>query len=236
MAMKKQVKTRLWIFLRLAALALPLNLGAGQPDVQEVLRGVRMNQGSQHRVMRAQLRHGARVVPFRLVLNGSAIRYEFSNPEQTLVLRLGDNSSELEEIAGGNEKRVTAARFNAPVRDTDVTYEDLALRFLYWPEARMLAEDNLAEIRCHVVELHPGAGTASQYGKVIAWIGKLAGVLVQAECYAPDGRLVARFKFRSFQTLADGARFLKLMRIERMENGKTRDGQPTILEIEGEEK
>lgn len=171
------------------------------------------------------------VIPFRLVLNGNEIRYEFSKPEQTIALRLGDENSRLEEVTKNGSQRVTAARLDDPVRNTDITYEDLALQFLYWKKAKIVDDDLVAGISCHKLELNPGRGSGSQYGTVWAWITKDGGALSKAECYGPDGKLVARFTFVSLQTLHDGTRFLKEMRIARFENGAQRKTSPTRLII-----
>lgn len=114
--------------------------GAGQqPDPQEILRNIRMTQSAQHRVLAGRLRTGGAVTPFRLVLNGNEIRYEF--PEQALVLRLGENGSQLFEETKTGSQKVSPARFDTPVRGTDIAYEDLALKFLYWPRAKIAGEE-----------------------------------------------------------------------------------------------
>ena len=208
------------------------------PTAQELLESVRLNQGAQHRVLRGELRCEGRTTPFRLVFNGNEIRYEFTGPDQTFVLKLGEKTSRLDEITKDGRERITPARFAKPVRGTDVTCEDLALRFLYWQDAKIIGEDSLGGIRYYMIELHPEPGAGSQYGKVVAWVAKkYDGVLGKAKCYAPDGKqLAAVIRVISSQTLADKSRFLKEMTIERMQGGKSGDKSPTSLEILGEEK
>lgn len=66
-----------------ALLFLVLNTSPGrtaEPTAQELLQGVRLNQGAQHRVLRGQLRYEGKESPLRLVLNGNEIRYEFTKP------------------------------------------------------------------------------------------------------------------------------------------------------------
>lgn len=213
-----------------------LSLRAADPTAQELLQNVRLGQGGQHRVLKGQLRLEDKITPFRLVLNGNEIRYEFTNPDQTFVLKLGEKTSRLDEVTKAGTERVTPAQFAQPLRGTDVTCEDLALRFLYWHDAKIIGEDSIGPIRYFKIELHPDQDSGSQYGKVIAWVAKkFDGVLGRAECYSPDGKLSAVFKVIRSKPLEDGTRFLKVMTIERMQAGRSRSKAPTELEILGEE-
>jgi len=247
MAMQKQVKAgsgtfsifdRRFLISGVAFLMFAVSCVRGaDPTPQELLQNVRLNQGAQHRVLKGQLRFQDKVTPFRLVLNGNEIRYEFTKPDQTFVLKLGDNTSRLDEITKDGTVQVTRARFAEPVRGTDVTCEDLALRFLYWQDAKFLPEDSIGAVKYYRIELHPDSDSGSQYGKVVAWVAKkFDGVLGKAQCYDSEGKLTVQMRVISPQKLKDGTHFLKEMSIERMENGKSTGKDPTYLEILGEEK
>lgn len=132
---------------------------------------------------------------------------------------------------------MTTSRFAEPVRGTDITCEDLALRFLYWQDAKIVGEDSIGPVKYYKIELHPDTVSGSQYGKVVAWVAKkYDGVLGKAECYAPDGKKAVVMRVISSRTLGDGTRFLSEMSIERLQNGKSTGRNPTYLEILGEEK
>ena len=218
--------------------AMPLPARAADPTAQELLQNVRLNQGARHCVLNGQLRYEDKISPFRLVLNGTEIRYEFTKPDQTFVLTLADKTSRLDELTKNGATPVGRSRFQEPVRGTDVTCEDLALRFLYWRDAKIIGEDPIGGVQYYMIELHPDPGANSQYTKVVAWVAKkFDGVLAKAKCYAGNDRQpVAVMTVKSSQTLPDGARFLKQMTVERMANGKPIRSEPTYLEILGEEK
>ena len=210
---------------------------ASEPTALELVQSVRLSQGAQHRVLKCELRCEGKTTPFRLVLNGNEIRYEFSNPTQIFALKLADKSSRLDEITKDGTARVTAARFAEPIRGTSVTCEDLALRFLYWPEAKFLSDDAIGPISYSRIELHPSQGGDSQYGKVVAWVAKkFDGVLGKAECYTPDGKKAVLMRVLKPQTLDDGTRFLKELAIERLHDGSSEDKDRTVLVILDEEK
>jgi hypothetical protein len=228
------VKTRL-----LLAAALLLHPGAANaardpaPDAHAILQTVRIAQSSQNQTMRGRLRMGPKSIPFRLVLSGGTIRYEFSDPEQTLILRLQERDSRLEEVTDAGSQRVTPARFDTKVRNSDISYEDLALRFLYWPTASVEGEQTMLLRKCWKIRVEPGRG-ASQYGRATLWVDKESGALMQAEAFDQAGNFARRFKVISGQKIG-GMWMLKQMRIEAPSGGKSKDRTPTYLEVQGVE-
>src|SRR6266481_1855321 len=112
------------------------------PSAKDILASVRMIESKQKLDLQGQLRQNDVVVPFRLVQNGPLIRYSFTNPEEVLQLRLGENSSRLDLVSDTGTEKFAGSKLNQRIRDTSVTYEDLAFKFLYWPTARVLGEEN----------------------------------------------------------------------------------------------
>src|SRR4030095_7258704 len=197
MGLTFQVKVRL---ILLGGLLLEAgSLAESPPDAQEILRSVRLAQASQHRVMRGRLRNEGKIIPFRLLVDGNLIRYEFNDPPQTIQLRLLDRDSRLEEITRSGTERVTPARFDEKVRESDIAYEDLALKFLYWPNARVEGEQTMLLRKCWKVRTEPAARDESLYARVMLWIEKESGALMQAEAFDPAGKLLKRFKVISGQ-------------------------------------
>lgn len=236
MAMNPQVKhLRRLLRAALCAIFFCGNLAAAaaepQPDAQEILRNIRINQSAQHRVLHGRLRTGGTVIPFRLVLNGNEIRYEF--PDGAIVLRLGENGSQLFEETKSGSQKVSPARFDAPVRGTDITYEDLALKFLYWPRTKIEGEETKLAQKCWKLHLEPASSGDSQYATVLLWAAKRGGEFLQAEGYDRSGQIMKRFKVVSGQRdPVTGGWMLKQMRIEQLAGAGSRDRAPTYLEIE----
>lgn len=201
------------------------------PSAREILQAVRFSQRGRDRAFPGRLRVGPTVIPLRLELAGDIIRYRFLDRPETLTLYLGEDAVRLELTADGRTRAVAGERWLEPVRGTDLTYEDLALGFLYWTNAAVVGEDILLTRRCLKLELHPPRDADSQYGTVWAWIEKKSGALLRAEGYRRDGTLATRFSVISGQ-VSDGEWFLKRLRIERMEQGRPRDQTPTYLELE----
>jgi len=206
-------------------------------DVKEVsgdavLQALRMTQASQHEALTGKLRSGWKSIPFRLTMAENIVKWDFSDPPQTIQLRLGEKSSQLEESGKNGSQKVSPARFDEKVRDSDISYEDLAMRFLYWPNAVMEDRQVLLMNKCWVIKVEAPSKNESQYSMVRLWVAENGDALLQAEAYGKDGKLARRFKVISGQSLGGGAWILKQMRIEQMTPGKGTDKTPSYLEID----
>jgi hypothetical protein len=199
------------------------------PDPQDILRAARMAQAGQQRTLNGHLRvqSTGKIIPFTLVLNGNDIRYQFA--DRDILLRLGQNSSQLMESAHGDMRNVTPARYDKPVEGTDITYEDLSLKFLYWPKATLDGTDVLSVEKCWKLHLEPGSDP-SAYASVELWAAQNGSYFLQGEGYDKNGALVKRFKVVSPQRDPQGGWMLKKMRIETLAAGK--DDSITYLEID----
>lgn len=219
--------------LVLLCLLAPLHVAfADADDPLEILAKARLNEAAQTLVLDGQVRHGETKIPFRLTLDQGEIQYEFFNPDQTLVLQLGDKSSRLVEVTkNGTQRVVTDAQFDQKVRGTDISYEDLAMRFLYWPTAKIVGRDIMLTRSCWKLRVDPGSPKNSQYGYVLLWIEKQSGALVQVETYDKAGVLLKRFEVKSVQKI-NGGYILKQMRLQQMKDGEPVDDTPTYLEIQ----
>ena len=202
------------------------------PDPQTILKTVRMAEASQNSNLTGSIRTGPKTLPFRLISSRGTIRYEFTNPPQVIQLRLGEKEARLEEINGsGKAEKVSPKRFDDRVRDTDISYEDLSMGFLYWPNATIQGEQTMLLQKCWIIRVEPGSRKDSQYSKVDLWISKKNGALMQAEAFDAAGKLSRRFKVISGQSVGDGLWMLKEMRIEWMQ-GRSSDPNPTYLDID----
>src|SRR5438477_8480577 len=196
-------------------------------EANELLANVRLHQSQQEIDLHGQLRQEARVVPFHLVQNGPVVRYIFSNPDETLQLRVRANDSRLDEITRTRSEKIT--RLNEPVRGTAITYEDLALKFLYWPNARVTGADFIRTRNCWKVQLQAPAGD-QQYGSILLWVDKDNGALMRMEGYDSAGKMIKRFEVVSAQKIEDRW-YLKQMRVEKIDPKSGKATARTYLEI-----
>ncbi len=202
---------------RLLAASLVLLAGVctlrADPDAQSILKDARMAQTGQQRTLAGHLRvqSSGQVIPFTLILAGDTIRYDFQ--DQSIILRLGENGSQLLDAAHGDMEKISPARYDKPVEGTDITYEDISLSFLYWPDAKIIGSDTVDTLNCWKLSLAPGR-EPSAYASVILWVSKRTGDFLEGEGYDAAGNLVKRFKVVSGQRDPQGGWMMKKMRIE----------------------
>jgi hypothetical protein len=199
------------------------------PPAREILDQVRLQQSQQQLDLQGQLRSDATVIPFRITQTGPVIRYTFTNPAEVVQLRLGEDGAWLDLVLQNSTKKFSSARLEEGVGGTAVTYGDLALKFLYWPDAQVIGADTLRTRNCWKLRLTAPSKDAP-YATVLLWVDKDSGALMRMEGYDWKGQLKKRFEVVSAQKI-EGRWFLKQMRIEEMVPGTNKVRSRSYLEI-----
>jgi hypothetical protein len=217
-------------FIALLAIVFSPIFCRAQEDPNAILEQIRTSQAQLDRPLSGQLRpEDGDPIPLELRLKGDEQEFRFQNPPETLVLQLRDESSVLSDQTAGGKQIVSGAKMNQPVRGTDITYEDLSLRFLYWKNAKYEGEQRVKGITCSIILVQP-ASRISPYGSVRIWVAKDRGAMLRAEAFDWKGKPVKRFEVVSGQRI-EGKTVFKQIRIERVdpETGKT--ASRTYLEL-----
>jgi hypothetical protein len=202
---------------------------AAPPSAKEILDSVRMLESRQQLDLDGQLREHERTIPFHLSQTGPLIRYSFVDPEEVLELRLGESGSRLDLVTDSGAEKFPPQKLSEKIRDTALTYEDLALKFLYWPNARVLGDETVRTRSCW--KLQVVAPTRDlQYWNVVLWVDKASGALMRMEGYDWNGKVAKRFEVISAQKI-DNRWFLKQMRVEELQPGTNKVQARTYLEI-----
>ena len=199
------------------------------PPAREILDQVRLQQSQQQLDLQGQLRSDATVIPFRITQTGPVIRYTFTNPAEVVQLRLGEDGTRLDLVLQNSTKKFSSSRLDERIGGTAVTYGDLALKFLYWPDAQVIGAETLRTRNCWKLRLAAPSKDAP-YATVLLWVDKESGALMRMEGYDWKGQLKKRFEVVSAQKI-EGRWFLKQMRIEEMEPGRNKVRSRSYLEI-----
>src|SRR5437763_8055948 len=202
---------------------------APTPSAKEILYLVRLLESRQQIDLDGQLREDEKVIPFHLTQTGPLVRYSFSDPEEVLQLRLGENGSRLDLVTDTGAEKFPAEKLNEKIRGTGISYEDLALKFLYWPNARVLGDETVRTRSCWKLQV-VAPFRNSQYWNVVIWVDKASGALMRMEGYDWNGKLMKRFEVISAQKI-DNRWFLKQMRDGEMKLGTNKVQARTYLEI-----
>jgi hypothetical protein len=224
----KQVKKFALFFL----VVVMIGQSAARADEQaaQILSGIRLADISQELEGRLRKQDGT-IIPFRLRANGDELIFTFANPTEVLRLTLNDSGSNLTLQSGDRERVISGAKLNEFVRGTDITYQDLALRFLYWKNSRIEGEQTVRTFSCWMILLQQGNPNID-YASVRVWVAKQSGALLRAEAWDAQSRLVKKFEVISGQKI-EGKWFLKQMRIERYDPASGNLASRTYLEIKG---
>ena len=199
------------------------------PSAREILDQVRLQQSQQQLDLQGQLRSDATVIPFRITQTGPVIRYTFTNPAEVVQLRLGEDGTRLDLVLQNSTKKFSSSRLDERIGGTAVTYGDLALKFLYWPDAQVIGAETLRTRNCWKLRLAAPSKDAP-YATVLLWVDKESGALMRMEGYNWKGQLKKRFEVVSAQKI-EGRWFLKQMRIEELEPGASKVRSRSYLEI-----
>ena len=70
-----------------------------------------------------------------------AFQYQLNNVWNRFDLKFKDRGQEILSWKDGKAGVLPVAQYAVPIAGTDVTYEDLSMRYLYWPQAKIVRDD-----------------------------------------------------------------------------------------------
>ena len=200
---------------------------------EEIQRAVRGSYVQQDMSLNGKLRNDTTGVEAPFILSmplDNTIRFRFENPIQILNLDLKDKGFILREALKGSDRPVPKAKYSEKIRGTDITYEDVSMRFLYWPNPAKLEDEDVNHRNCWRLRLNnPDASGA--YGVAYIWVDKGSGSLMQMHGFDRQGKLIKRYKVISGMKVRNGW-MLKQMRIESVDPNTGKTIGRTYLELE----
>ena len=209
--------------------------GANVPDAvlqgREILGKVRMSQALQQLSrLKGSLRNDetGKDIPFDLTMADGLVRFVFKDPNE--ILNLNIETAKLTRIIAGSKAEVPRSLGNERVRDTHINYEDLSMRFLYWPNATLTGTDSVRSRKCWVVRATIPQGDYGPYGTVDVWVDQGSGAMMMMRAYDFQGKKVKEFKVISGQKYKE-AWILREMRVESYDSIKGDLKGRTYMEI-----
>jgi hypothetical protein len=191
---------------------------AQQPDAKTILEGARMastltklDDG-----LSGNLRKGRDKVPVTLFLKGKDIQFQFSEnngPWQVFHMRIGDEDFNLFEIKDGKTKAFPPDKLVQPIAGTDLTYEDLALRFFYWPNPNFEGEEDVGGQACYKIRINKPRSATGRYEVVYVWVHKKFGAFMRIRGHDKSGGLVKEFQVEDVMQIAKDTWTLRKMQV-----------------------
>lgn len=186
-------------------------------DILYVMRQMTISQDKTD--VTGHIRKGAAKVPFALSSRGQTIvfQYKQNNEWNRFDVRINEKNVDILRVVKGKAYKISAKGYNTPIAGTDVCYEDLSLRFLYWKGAKLIDDPANCRVKgrdCHIVEVANPNPAVGQFAWVRMWVDKENGTAWQIDGYGANGKLKKRFTITSVQRLDDGRWFFKQMKLE----------------------
>ena len=217
--------------MALIASALFSNQAHADAQAEKILEGVRLSATLQQNNLTGHLRKKGKRSPIGLFLRGENIQFQFYKGKtwQKFHMRLKKDNFDLFEIVNDKTVKFPDSRLGQPIVGTDLTYEDLAFRFLYWPNAKIEGEETIKTQKCHKIRLtNPGKG--GSYSIVYIWVHQKFGALMQVAGYNDKGQLMKRFHVTNTMKVGN-VQTLEKMNVETYELGKQKVTGITYMEF-----
>lgn len=189
---------------------------------EELLKAVRLGATLQHGKLIGNLRKSGTRTPMELTMQGESITFQFFHDEkwQGFNMQLKDGNAKLYETNSGKARPFPSEKIGAAILGSDVTYEDISLRFLYWKNATIEGEEKIKTQQSIKLRLiNPGKD--GRYSIVYIWVHKKSGALMQVAGYDAQGNMLKRFHVTKLMTI-DKVQTVEKMNVETYEPGKSK--------------
>lgn len=195
-----------------------LPCAGADPDADKLLEGARMATTLVHLEdgLRGHLRHDDQKTPITLFLKGQDIQFQFSEkggPWRIFHMRIGDEAFNLFEIADGKTRAFPPNKIVEPIAGTDLTYEDLALRFLHWPNPKIEGREDVGGQPCWKLRIDKPRGQSGRYDVVYVWVHEKFGAFMRVRGHDPKGRLLKEFQVEDIMRVDDDTWTLRKMQV-----------------------
>lgn len=191
-----------------------------RPDADELLRAMRdMTVSQGEKDVTGTIRKGGVKTPFSLAARGETIAFQYKEGGawHRFDVRIRERNADLLLVQGKKAKVMSPSMYTQKIAGTDVCYEDLSLRFLYWRGGKLIDDPSASRIKgrdCYIVQVANPQPNVGQFASMRLWVDKENGTTWQMDGYGRDGKLIKRFSITSVQKLKDGSWFFKQMKLE----------------------
>lgn len=224
-------------FLGLIALAItttsPL-ARAQTPDPELILEGARMSAAltKLDEGLQGHLSHNGKKTDITIFLKGKDIQFQFleNNVWKKFHLRLNDDKYDLFELVNGKTIDFPRAKLTQPIAGTDLTYEDLALRFFYWPKPKLEGTEKIGTEGTYKLRVDKPAGAAGNYFAVYVWVHDKFGAFMKIHGHGKNNDLLKEFLVEDVMKVSDDVWTLRKMQVSSFKNGRRSSITDMILE------
>ena len=189
-------------------------------DAAQLMERARMAATLQNNDLRGTIRQGRAKTDVSLFLRGKDIQFTTGAGQQRFHMRLGDDKFDLFEIINGKTVAFPNNKLRQPIAGSDLTYEDLSMRFFYWPNPKLEGGERVRTHDCWKIRIN-NPGRTGDYGLVYVWVHKKFGAFMKVEGFDRQGNKLKQFTVEEVMKLSDGTHTLKQMKVSSIRGGKT---------------
>jgi hypothetical protein len=205
-------------FKSIIAAALISSAHAQEPSAQQILEGARISATLTQldEGLSGNLRKSGNNVPITLFLKGKDIQFQFSEnkgPWRGFHMKIGDENFALSEIVNGKMQKFPAGKIVESIAGTDLTYEDLALRFFYWPNPVLEGKEDVGGQLCYKLRVDKPRGADGRYEVVYVWVHTKFGAFMRIRGHDKKGGLVKEFEVEDVMKVSDNVWTLRKMQV-----------------------
>jgi hypothetical protein len=209
------MKLFLSMILAIASTATPLL--AQQPDPNRILEGARLSAAlvEMDQGLKGHLSHKGKKTPITIFLKGKDIQFQFLENKSWRIfhLRLNDDQYDLFEIIDGKTINFPRTKLTESIAGTDLTYEDLALRFFYWPNPKLEGTEKVGTEDTYKLRLDKPAAAAGNYFAVYVWVHTKFGAFMKIKGHAKNNELLKEFLVEDVMKVNDNTWTLRKMQV-----------------------
>ena len=182
---------------------------------ERVLEKARIASTVQMQDLDGYINKNGKKTPLKLYLRRENIQFQFWTGKEwsKFHMELKDGGGRLFELRGGKTFKFDKKKLTESIMDTDLTYEDLAMTFLYWKNAKIERQELVKTSKCDVLRLERANG-AGAYDIVYAWVNQKFGALMKVVGYDSQGRRLKEFGVEKLMKVKNGWT-LKRMKVSR---------------------
>lgn len=119
--------------------------------------------------------------------------------ERMTVTRASGASPHFRYARGNPPVEAALPGLTDPIQDSDLTWMDLTLSFLWWKGGCVRGEEVLRGRPCYIVDVPAPDEESAGYSSVRLWIDRDVRMLLQAEARGADGRPMRRLWVKSMK-------------------------------------
>lgn len=200
------------------------NLHAQDPDPNRILEGARLSAAltKLDDGLTGHLSNNGKKTPITIFLKGKDIQFQFLENKTWRVfhLRLNDDQYELFEMIDGKQVNFPRAKLTESIAGTDLTYEDLALRFFYWPNPKLEGTEKVGTEDTYKLRLDKPTDAAGNYFAVYLWVHTKFGAFMKIHGHAKDGAILKEFLVEDVMKVSDDVWTLSKMQVSSYKGGR----------------